>query len=241
MIAAAKGRLPVSKSEQSLRVPSVSGAVAEVEVPLRCASHMPQGPLQRLVVGMHGFGDSSVNFASLAEEFRIPGTYWVFPEGPEPVPFNMAGGSQWFPLFSEFRDSLEKSLTMLETLLQTLLKHTELNWNQVCVLGFSQGASVALNLLARSQHTWGGVAALSGFFCGDYAYGKAHPSAEKTPVFLAHGLQDNVVLPTMFFEAKYALQHLGFSKVTSKTYAAGHTISPQEFHDLRSFLIGEQR
>ena len=227
----------MSKSEQSLRVPTVAGGVVEIPSPLSCVRVDPNGPLQRLVVGLHGYGDSAPNFSSLAQELRLPGTFWVIPEAPTPLPFAMAGGSQWFPLFSEFHKDLESSVSLVVNLLESLQTASGLNWNQISVFGFSQGASVTLNTVCRLNQTLGGALCLSGFFAGGHRIREVGNLARQTPFFLGHGLQDNVVLPTMHFETLDALNHFGFEKVVSRTYTCGHTLHPQELRDIEAFVV----
>jgi phospholipase/carboxylesterase len=226
----------MSKSELSIRIPKTSGAVEEVISSLHCATVAPVGPLKRVIIGLHGFGDNAQNFSEVASQIRIPGTLWVVPEAPTSVPFSMAQGSQWFPLFSEFHGELERSLQKVQSLIEKIQSASDLDWQNIYVLGFSQGAAVCLNLACQMNVKFGGIIALSGFFAGSHRYRQINETSLQTPLFLGHGLQDNVVLPTMHFESLDALQHFGFTHVYSRTYNCGHTLASAEIQDIVTFV-----
>jgi phospholipase/carboxylesterase len=226
----------MSKSELTIKVPTCSGGVVEVTSDLHCVKVDPHGPLQKIIIGLHGFGDNAQNFAALAKEIKAPGAFWVIPEAPTPVPFSMASGSQWFPLFSEFHGELSKSVGQVLALLEKLKAASGLGAQNIYVMGFSQGASVSLNVLCKMKEQLGGVLALSGFFAGGHRVREVSAEAKQTPLLLAHGLQDNVVLPTMHFESLDATKILQFEKVTARTYSCGHTLHPQEIKDIETFI-----
>ena len=56
-----------------------------------------------------------------------------------------------------------------------------------------------------------------------------------TPIFLAYGTQDPVVVMDRGEESKNALIALGYS-VQLKTYVMGHSVHPDELADISKFL-----
>ena len=58
---------------------------------------------------------------------------------------------------------------------------------------------------------------------------------QSTPIFLAHGMQDPVVLPVLGEEARRQLQAAGYA-VDWHAYAMPHAVCPQEVADIAAWL-----
>lgn len=241
----------VSKIVERVSLPlGAGGTPVEVASPLSCVvkrtgARAGERPL-RIVVGLHGYGDSARNFSELAGEFALPDTLWVFPCAPDPVPMT-ADGAQWYDLFSASREQVARSSAAVDALLGALQEAARtpsapggapLPALPVALLGFSQGAYVSLYTAVRSHRRLAAVVALSGYLAQTHRTPLPLPfHVRETPFFVAHGLHDNVVLPTSHFEAVDTLQHWGCEKVVGKTYPVAHSIHPKELGDVRAFLL----
>lgn len=169
---------------------------------------------ESIVVLIHGYGANGKDLLSLGHAWaqQLPNTLFVAPDGPTASRRNPFG-NQWFglddwdpsqKLTQEQIDRMVKDIQLLAPsfnhYLNNLLKTHGLPPEKLAIVGFSQGAMVALHL-GLHRPRCAGVVAYSGAFLDDPHETKiAHP-----PVLLVHGLDDEVV-PSYF--AQIAEEHL---------------------------------
>lgn len=215
--------------------------VRGLESPLKTVAVKKGSTIDRVIVALHGFGDTAMNFASLAQEIPLDNTLWLFPEGPRHVPMNM-GGAQWFSLFDDPNKEIRDSENLICQLCASASQALEIPMSRFFMMGFSQGAAMALNCALKSEHLFAGILVLSGFVIQQPEMLKAATEEKaKTPVFLAHGQQDQVLFPAFFYEAKQIFKHMGFSRVTAKIYSMGHQICGEEIFGIKKFIEENRR
>lgn len=116
------------------------------------------------LVLLHGRGDSAAGIASLVDalvERGAPEPALVAPE---------AHGGQWYPL--RFLEPVERNEPWLSSALASVgravatLEAEGLPRARIVVAGFSQGACLASEYVAREGGRWGGVVTLSGGLIG---------------------------------------------------------------------------
>lgn len=198
--------------------------------------------VETLIVACHGFGDNAANFSSLATQLKGTNTLWLFPEGPKEVAMSY-GGFQWFGLFHDPSSEMEQSQNHICSLVFDVCGQLSLVPHNVFLLGFSQGASLALQCGLKYAESFGGIIALSGFML-KYVDVKKKVAASQMAlprVFLAHGSDDQVVFPAFFYETKAQLQDLGVRQMKAKMYSMGHTITNEELADIQKFLAEPRR
>ena len=102
--------------------------------------------------------------------------------------------------------------------------------------GFSQGGAVALHYGFRCDEPLAGIVGLSTYLplSGDFA-GAASKRAIRTPVFLAHGIFDPVLMLALGESSRQVLQDSGCD-VSWHTYPMPHTVTPEEVRDLSAWL-----
>lgn len=214
------------------------GTPASVELPLECCSRQKGTHVSRVIVALHGFGDNAVNFASIADELELKDTLWVILQAPERLPFPGDGG-QWYELFGNPHPQLNSSTAKVKRSLEIIQEKTGLDWHKIVLFGFSQGAFVSLLCALESPFQVGGVVALSGYLARAHRIALPNPTRNLLPVFVAHGLHDQVVFPAQHFETLDILNHFGFTKVSNKTYpGVAHSICAEELFDIRTFIEG---
>lgn len=167
-----------------------------------------------IVVLIHGYGANGEDLLSLGSSWAslLPNTLFVAPDGPDASEMNPLG-NQWFGLedWDPSEKLTEKQIARMvkdiqvltpsfNQYLDELLKTHGLPPEKLALVGFSQGAMVALHIgLHRSECA--GVVAYSGAFLDDPKETKiAHP-----PILLVHGTADQVVPP---FFSQVAEEHL---------------------------------
>lgn len=214
-----------------------SEKIAGIKSPLRTVGALFGERVETLIIACHGFGDNAANFAALATQLKGTNTLWLFPEGPKEVAMSY-GGFQWFSLFGDPSSEMDQSQNHICSLAFDVCGQLSLAPQNVFLLGFSQGASIALQCGLKFAENFGGIIALSGFMLKYVDVKKKVTSAQgRLPrVFLAHGSDDQVVFPAFFYETKAQLQDLGVKQVKAKIYPMGHTILNEELADIQKFL-----
>ncbi|MEN9528761.1 MAG: hypothetical protein RI932_634 [Pseudomonadota bacterium] len=209
-----------------------------VELPLECCVSQNGARIERVVIALHGYGDNARNFSSVAGELGLKDTLWINLQAPETLPFPGDGG-QWYELFGQPHTQLRSSMDKVKTVLEIVQKELNIDWSRIFLFGFSQGAFVSLLSALEFPHQLGGVVALSGYLAQAHRITLPNSQRKQLPVFLAHGLHDQVVFPAQHFETLDILGHLGFSRITAKTYkGVAHSLCAEELFDIRTFIEG---
>jgi predicted esterase len=186
------------------------------------------------MVLIHGRGATADSILSLADALDRPGFAFLAPQAP---------GNVWYPnSFLAPLDSNEPYLTRaLETVGATIkqLEDAGITAERTVLLGFSQGACLALEYAARNARRYGGLAGLSGGLIGpdgtprDYA-----GSLAGTPVFLGCSDVDFHIPAARVRESAAVLRDLG-GDVTDILYPGmGHTVNQDEIDHVRAIMAG---
>ncbi len=158
-----------------------------------------------IVVFIHGYGSDGHDLIELGKTWAslLPDTLFVAPHGPKISEAN-PDGKEWFGLRDWDPQRIIKEVQLLtpsfNRYLDDLLKTHDLAPNKLALVGFSQGAMLALHIgLHRPQCA--GVVAYSGAFLFD----PGELMVARPPILLVHGTEDQVV-PVNF--SQHAEQHL---------------------------------
>jgi phospholipase/carboxylesterase len=109
-------------------------------------------------------------------------------------------------------------------------------FDRIVLAGFSQGCAMALHTALRLPHKIAGVMALSGYLpLADRFPSERHAANADTPIFMAHGTQDPVVILKRGEDSRDALASLGHP-VQWHTYPMPHSVHPREIADIAAFL-----
>jgi len=172
-------------------------------------------PPNSLVVLLHGWGADGGDLMALGGAWAgaLPRTAFASPHGPEPHPSSPLG-RQWFPLGPEldlggsaFISGAVGAAERVNAFADAELARRGVSGNAVAFVGFSQGATVALEAgMTRAA----GTAAIAGY-SGALAGGRvaAGLSGPRPPVLLVHGALDDVVPPELSNNAAEALTSAG--------------------------------
>lgn len=210
----------------------------------------PEQASRRLVL-LHGWGADADDLLDLG--VTLLGAPADSPAAPDPVslvalraPLPHPGGSgrQWYDLLpAPAWEQLPEARAALRRRLLALAASVPLE--RTAVLGFSQGAAMAVDVVTGSGHenadaTGEGplpVAAL--IACSGYPHPDWQPGRTSTRILLTHGDQDPMVAPAASREVERALQAAEgteASTVQRLTFAGGHGIDPALLPRLRAFL-----
>ena len=191
------------------------------------------GSARQLVVLLHGYGADGDDLMALAHAWReaLPHAEFAAPHGPlacETAP----SGRQWFPMrlvgsraFEQAPEAvlramgarLTDGLAVLAAYLDGELARAGLDRRSLGIVGFSQGAMMALAVgLAQGC---GAVVAYSGGWPG----GSVHPGGAP-PVLLCHGEEDDLVPVGTLFATIAALEDAGVAARWHVAPGTGHGI-----------------
>jgi phospholipase/carboxylesterase len=194
----------------------------------------PLGHGSGVVVMIHGRGAGPPNILTLVPQIDRPEFTYLAPA---------AANRTWYP-FSFMAETqknepaLSSALTMLKTLVDDVVaKGTPRE--RIVVLGFSQGACLALEFAVRNAARYGGVVAFTGGLIGPPGTTWNYPgSFDGTPVFLGSGDVDPHVPLARVEESAGVFERMGAS-VTKRIYPGmGHVVNDDEIAFVR-LLLGD--
>lgn len=198
------------------------------------------------VIWLHGLGADGHDFAPIVptlKSFLPCAARFVFPHAPvRPVTIN--GGyamRAWYDILG-FDRTAPQDLAGIrdshQTILQLLEREKErgIGPGRVVLAGFSQGGAMALYSGVRLAEPLAGIMGLSCYLLEPARFPSEHqPATRSTPVFLAHGDQDEI-LPVMLGEnARAQLAAAGYG-VEWHRYAMPHSVVPEEIADIGRWL-----
>jgi len=190
---------------------------------------------------LHGRGASAQSMESFAEAFGTDDVAYVAPQ---------AAGHTWYPQsFLAPLDANEPWLTSALAVVQHLVGAINvkgLPLERVLLLGFSQGACLASEAVARHPQRYGGLVALSGGLIGTATRSDAEPpndklftyegSLEGTPVFIGCSDVDAHIPVERVHTTADVLADLG-GAVDKRIYPGmGHTVNDDEVQAVRTMV-----
>ncbi len=107
------------------------------------------------------------------------------------------------------------------------------DYSKVFLGGFSQGCAMALMASLTSEHLLGGVCGLSGFL---FPFVKFDESKRKLPIFLYHGLSDDMVYYQHTMQGYKRLFDASMNIEMKTEPNLQHNISPDEEDHIRRFF-----
>jgi predicted esterase len=187
---------------------------------------------KRIVILLHGRGAKAESMLSIAEALEMDGNGFVIPQ---------AAGNRWYPQTAF--GPLEVNEPDLSSALQVIGDLVEETFQfgfekkQVFLGGFSQGACLAGEYVARNPARYGGLFMLSGALIGPPDQIRT-PEGDLggTPVFLGSSDQDPWISHSLVNNAARVFNDLG-GQVDFQTYPGlGHSINLDEIQRVREML-----
>jgi predicted esterase len=198
------------------------------------AAGTPLAQAQAAMILIHGRGATAESILDLAAEVDRPGFAYLAPQ---------AAGNTWYPnSFLAPIPSNEPGLSSGLAVIDGLLAHLAvagLPPERTILLGFSQGACLTLEYVARHARRYGGVAGLSGGLIGPDGTPRAYAgSLAGTPIFLGCSDVDFHIPKERVEESAAVLRRLG-GDVTMRLYPnMGHTVNADELAAVRALMAG---
>jgi len=198
------------------------------------------------VIWLHGLGADGNDFVPIIPELKLggcPSIRFIFPSAPS-MPVTVNGGyvmPAWYDITGrnltdqEDATGIQKSALLIVELIEKEASRG-IKYDTIVLAGFSQGCAMALHIGLRFPHQLAGIVALSGYLPLAMAANlEKHSANSKTPIFMAHGTYDPVVVLDRAEASYAALEKMGYS-VDWHEYPMEHSVNHEELMDLSRFL-----
>ncbi|MEO8415435.1 MAG: dienelactone hydrolase family protein [Ginsengibacter sp.] len=189
-------------------------------------------PTKALIM-LHGRGSNAEDILSLAGNLHVKDYLLAAPE---------ATNGSWYPQSflappKQNEPWLSSALDLIKTIVAGIQKRG-IPKDQIFFTGFSQGACLTLEYVARNAAKYGGVAAFTGGLIGDKIYTENYKGDfTGTPVFIGSSNPDFHIPVRRVYATTNILKNMG-GAVTEKIYDnMGHTIIPEEITTVNNIIF----
>ncbi len=208
-----------------------SNSDAHAGLPLQSAGPAPD-EADATVVLVHGRGATAASILSLYDELKLPTLAALAPQ---------AADSTWYPHsflapLESNQPYLDAALNRLESIVAELLARG-IPSKRIALLGFSQGACLTLEFIARHPRRYGAVMGLTGGLIGPPGTPRDYPgSLDGTPVFLGTSDPDPHVPFQRVQETQAVLARMGADVELRRYPGMPHTVNQDELNASRALL-----
>jgi len=199
--------------------------------PLVLAGEPPESARAAMIM-LHGRGATSQDILTLTADLHWPGFIYLAPN---------AAGNTWYPNsflapIASNEPDLSSGLAVITSLLDQLAQ-VGIPAERTILLGFSQGACLLLEYIARNTRRYGGVVGLSGGLIGPDDTPRDYPgSLAGTPVFLGCSDMDPHIPKERVEQSAGVLRQLG-GNVTTRLYPhMDHTVNQDELNFVQGMI-----
>lgn len=207
-------------------------------------------PTASLII-LHGLGADGSDFVPFCGELTLEAAgpvRFVLPSAPvRRVSLNNGYPMQaWYDILPVDGPRREDEASLREA-------HTQVMWlieremargvpsDRIVLMGFSQGCAMTLMTGLRCPHKLAGLVAMSGYLpLAGATSAERHPINQDTPIFMAHGSEDDVVSITRGAAARDALVGLGYD-VHWHSYPMAHSLCMAEVDDIHAWVADRLR
>jgi phospholipase/carboxylesterase len=199
------------------------------------------------VIWMHGLGADGSDFVPVVPELGLDPSVrirFVFPNAPA-IPVTCNGGyvmPAWYDIMSLDKDSREvdvggiiQSRQRIRDLIEREIERG-IPSHRIFLAGFSQGGAVAYTTGLTHPEPLAGIVALSTYLPVPQLVSEEATEANRnTPIFIAHGSEDDVVAPELGMLARDFLQQHGYA-YQWREYPMPHSVCLEEMQDMGAWL-----
>ena len=179
------------------------------------------------IILLHGYGGDGkdINMLTLSWKRFLPNTIFLSPNGHEKCEINPSG-FQWFDLTKDNSKYILEQSKKAELKIKAFIDEVKIEYNlvnsQICLVGFSQGCMMALNIGLINSEKFNCIVGFSGKIINEEDLKSRKNLPTKT--LLIHGDSDEVVSPTFLLEAKDFLIRNNVEVETKIIKNCGHQI-----------------
>lgn len=199
------------------------------------------------VIWMHGLGADGSDFVPVVPELGLgkhPGVRFIFPHAPE-IPVTCNGGyvmRAWYDIISlepASRQVDEAGILQSREVIRRLITRENqrgIPCRRIFLAGFSQGGAIAYTAALTHPEPLAGVIALSTYIPSQRLLAEEASEANRaTPIFAAHGTEDDVVALELGVQAREFLKQRGY-QLEWHEYPMPHAICLEEIELIGGWL-----
>ncbi len=186
----------------------------------------PRGRAPRqLVVFLHGYGADGNDLIAIGQQWRtlLPDALFVAPHAPQICV--ASAGRQWFALDLRSEEELWRGVNQaappLDAFLAAELARHGLGPERLALIGFSQGAMLALHIGLRRRVA--AIVSYSGMLAGPGHLARA-ANTPGSPILLVHGDRDDLIPAEALFVSAEELAKAGIACQWHLSVGIGHGI-----------------
>ena len=186
----------------------------------------------RLLIMLHGLGDSSAGYRWMPEALDLPWLNYLLVNAPD----EYFGGYSWYDFAGDIVPGVERSRRLLVELLAAM--HARGFPTEKIVLGgFSQGSLMSVEVGLRYSQRLAGIVGISGYVCNpEKLIAELSPIAFQQRLLLTHGTLDPLIPFALVRGQVKALQGAGLH-IEWHEFVKPHTIAGQaELEVIRDFI-----
>ncbi|SEF85483.1 alpha/beta hydrolase [Flavobacterium urumqiense] len=193
-----------------------------------------------LLLLLHGYGSNEEDLFSFATE--LPDEYYIISAR---APYNMQYGAYaWYAINfdadeNKFSDHEQAKISrdLIAQFIDELIQTYPIDSKNVTLVGFSQGSILSYAIALSHPDKVQRVVALSGYVSEPILEENyLRNDLSKLKIFHSHGTVDQVIPIEWARKTKPFLEKLGINS-TYKEYPVGHGVAPQNFYDLKNWLL----
>jgi phospholipase/carboxylesterase len=198
--------------------------------PIETAGAPPQAA-EAAVIMLHGRGSTARQILRLIDEFYHHGVLYLAPQ---------AARNRWYPRsgygpIAANEPWFSSALSQVSTAVE-MATDLGIGPERIIFFGFSQGACLASEFVARNPRQYGGLIALSGSLLGPETGTEYTGSLEGSPVFFGCSTDDLYVAAERIDESRTVFEGLD-GAVTARLYDdLGHAINDDEIRMTNTFI-----
>ena len=212
-------------------------------------SFCPTEKPTKLIFLLHGYGDNGDNFVHIAGNFNHEEVYahYLALNAPNLIA-NYPTGREWFNLYPNniyisdagpeeikiIRSEIRISTKKIFNTINIIKNKYKLKFSDCFVTGFSQGGMMTFELGNYSEEQLRGLAILSGRIMTNEP--PTNLKFLKTPLFISHGDNDDVLNIDNFYSSCNYLKENNFLFEKHLLKGDSHTISPKAINLLQKFI-----
>lgn len=216
--------------------------------PLELSNHPKHAQsINASVIWLHGLGADGYDFEPIANHLLrpdgLPNVRFILPHAPE-MPVTRNNGyimPAWYdiygitPLSKEDAKGIETSRHYIQQLIKKEIERG-IPPERIVLAGFSQGGAIALHTALRQPQRLAAILALSTYLpLKSTLPAEKHAANFHTPIFMAHGIWDDIITLEMAQSSRDLLLQEHYS-VSWHEYDMAHSVNNQEITDIERFL-----
>ncbi len=186
----------------------------------------------KLIIILHGRGDSSEGFRFFPQELDLNDVNYLLLD----APFEYYTGFSWYELPPNQLPGIEYSSKILTEILDTLFKD-RYKASQTILFGFSQGSLLTFEFGARYKEVLAGYIAVSGYiYDANKLLLEMNPKVNTGNWLCTHGYEDDV-LPYQESRAQVEVLLDGDFEIDFRAYHKTHTVDMTEFKEIKKWIV----